>query len=335
MNNRSCPATLCWLFALAIAFATACTSPSPTESEIAQVTQCGSNLIEGVDVHTSDDPIDWTMLRASGRQFAFIKATQGTYNQQSGFAADWAQARAAGLVRSPYHFFDGTDDGVAQANAFLAQLGSGGGLEVGDLPPMLDLECPTASTQDASDSSCEYTGSSGWVPPSELSQRVFDWLDTVHAATGMTPIIYSFESWFASTTLTDPQLASYPLFIASYNSCATVPAPWTAAAFWQYGDDGTVPGISGQVDVDRFFGSAGDLAALTLQPASVSVDAGIRVDAESSGDASSGSSSDMSPEAPSGRAGCQSSSASSSWWLVGLLAMMARSRMRRRIDSRP
>ena len=62
-----------------------------------------------------------------------------------------------------------------------------------------------------------------------VTQRIFDWLDTVKSATGRMPVLYSYPSWFDSVGITDAQLAGYPLFIASYNSCATVPGPWTQA----------------------------------------------------------------------------------------------------------
>ncbi len=45
-----------------------------------------------------------------------------------------------------------------------------------------------------------------------------------------------------------------------------MPAPWGSATFWQYDDNGTVSGVPGNVDVDRFFGSAGDLARFTAGP---------------------------------------------------------------------
>ncbi len=41
-----------------------------------------------------------------------------------------------------------------------------------------------------------------------------------------------------------------------------VPAPWAAATLWQYDWNGTVAGVS-PVDLDRFLGTAADLAAFT------------------------------------------------------------------------
>ncbi len=234
------------------------------------VMQCPTDTVEGVDVYSGDGAIDWAKVAGSGRKFAFIKATQGNYNTQSTFETNWNDSLSNGLYRSPYHFFDGTIDGVTQANWFLDELTSVGGLQQGDLAPMLDIECPTSSSESGSSPDCEYTGDSGWVASATLQSRIFDWLDTVQAATGRKPIIYSYVSWFASVGVTDSMLATYPLYIASYNPCPTIPAPWTETVFWQYSASGTVPGITPSADLDRFMGTADQLAGMTGQ-----IDAGI------------------------------------------------------------
>src|SRR5207248_2551754 len=115
--------------------------------------------------------------------------TQGDYYTSKTFATDWANAKGAGVLRSAYHFFDPTVDGVAQANHFLAQLGA----DQGELPAMLDLECPVSSSQavasQPNNTCCEYgtawsgntctAGNSGWAPAATIVQRALDWLNTV------------------------------------------------------------------------------------------------------------------------------------------------------------
>jgi lysozyme len=264
-------AVRCLLVATVVA---SCTDGLSHHGDRVSTSLCPSQTVEGVDVYAGDGTIDWATLRASGRQFAFIKATQGNYDVQSTLVADWAGAGSAGVLRSPYHFFDGTIDGSAQAASFLAALGSAGGYGSGDLPPMLDLECPTSSNSTQTEASCEYTGSSGWVPTATLSARVFDWLHAVEQATGRVPIIYSYPDWFAGVGFTDAALAAYPLFIASYAMCADVPSPWTTAEFWQYSATATVPGVGTSADADRFIGTPAQLTGLTM-PASGGMDAGI------------------------------------------------------------
>jgi lysozyme len=297
---------------VALLVAASCTSTEDVrEGSIEQgLTQCPDAVVEGLDVYSGTGTIDWSMVASSGRGFAFIKATQGDYNKQSTFSKMWADSLAAGVKRSPYHFFDGTIDGTAQATAFLDELATVGGLQTGDLPAMLDIECPTSSSESGAQADCEHTGDSGWVATATLNQRIFDWLDAVQSATGRAPIIYSYPSWFASVGVTDARLANFPLFIASYNSCATIPQPWSSAVFWQYSATGTVPGVTGGADVDRYFGSAADLDGFAIQPPVVAVDAG--VDAMTTPD----------PTTPAG-CGCQGGGASSIW-LVGLVIFFIR-----------
>jgi lysozyme len=220
------------------------------------VTACNpAATVEGVDVSDFQGAINWASARGAGIRFAFVKATQGTYNTQSRFAANWSGMKNAGVIRGAYHFFDPTQDGVAQANHFSSIVGT---LEAGDLPPMLDLECPDG------DARClGFSGGSGSAPAATIRQRVNDWLNTVQSRTGKKPIIYTFGSYFSSNGISTSGLSTYPLYIAypTTGNCYNFPAPWAVANFWQYSWTGSVAGISGQVDRDRFIGTLADLQA--------------------------------------------------------------------------
>jgi GH25 family lysozyme M1 (1,4-beta-N-acetylmuramidase) len=227
---------------------------------------CPPDVVEGIDVFDGQGQVDWAQVASSGRAFAIIKATQGDYNTQRTFPANWADSRAAHLLRAPYHFFDPTVDGTTQAQHFLTVLNSAGGLLSGDLPPVLDIECPTSSTESHANADCEGRGHSGWVPTATLTQRIFDWLSTVESETGRKAILYSYASWFSATGVLDARLAQHPLHVATLGTCASVPAPWTAATFWQYSITGTSAGISGNIDLDRFLGTYADLVEFANGP---------------------------------------------------------------------
>ena len=57
-----------------------------------------------------------------------------------------------------------------------------------------------------------------------------------------------------------------PLFLAAYVSDPTpyVPPAWSTWSFWQYSDTGSVPGVSGSVDLDAWNGSVSSLDKLRL-----------------------------------------------------------------------
>ncbi len=239
-----------------------------TTSEALQ--QCATNVVEGIDIYDGTGTIDWKSVKAAGVDFAMIKATQGTYNTQSTFPANWSGSKAAGLYRSAYHFFDPTEDGAAQAQHFLSVLGTP---QPDDMPAMLDIECPDG------DPNCLGTGASGQAAAGDIYTRMWAWIHAVEQATGKKPIIYTFGSYFSSNGIDTTGLSSYPLYIADptggATNCFSVPAPWSSAVIWQYSWTGTVSGISGQVDRDRFVGTLAQLGTFANPPTTGS-DAGAK-----------------------------------------------------------
>ncbi len=222
--------------------------------------QCAPpQALEGIDVFDGQGQVDWAAARSGGTAFAFIKATQGTYDTQSTFAAHWAGAGAAGVRRSAYHFFNPTEDGAAQAAHFLSVVGP---LAPGDLPATLDVECPDG------DPGCLYAGHPGQAPATEIRSRIGAFLDAVEQATHARPVLYTFHDYFKSSGVDAAGLEAYPLFLADPTSaaCLDVPAPWSSATFWQYSWKGTVPGIVGAVDRDRFLGDGAAFARLAVPP---------------------------------------------------------------------
>lgn len=212
--------------------------------------------LEGIDVSRWQGTIDWpTVASAGGKQFAFIKATEGTTYVNANYASDHAHARAVGIRTSAYHFAQpsaSTADGVAQADWFVANMG----LTSGDLFPALDLEVRNSLTN------------------SQLITWVQAFMGELYARTGMKGAIYvspSFWSsymnnttWFAANGYTVLWIAHW------FVKAPTVPASnwagrgWT---FWQYSNCGHVPGIGGGtscVDLDRYNGT--DLTRMTFAP---------------------------------------------------------------------
>jgi MYXO-CTERM domain-containing protein len=93
---------------------------------------------------------------------------------------------------------------------------------------------------------------------------MWDFIHAVETATGKKPLVYTYGSYFTSNGVDTTGLDAYPLYIADpvTGSCFNVPAPWTTAVMWQYSWTGTVSGISGQVDRDKFIGTLAELQAL-------------------------------------------------------------------------
>src|SRR3954453_10276082 len=59
--------------------------------------------LRGIDVSHHQGQIDWSAVKASGIQFAYIKATEGTEFTDATFAENWRNSNTAGIVRGAYH----------------------------------------------------------------------------------------------------------------------------------------------------------------------------------------------------------------------------------------
>jgi lysozyme len=215
--------------------------------------QAGTKAM-GIDVSRFQGVIDWPTVAASGVRFAFVQASRGSGADctvkpaQCGpdpyFATNRLAAESAGIRVGAYHrafasggtTADARADALAESDIFLAQVGS---LNRGELIPVLDVETPfTGMTS---------TSLRTWI-------RVF--VKRVTKKLGRKPMIYTnATSWSATGNTTEFAKARYPLWVAEYGvSRPSVPASnWAGRGFsvWQYTSSGSVPGISGKVDMDR------------------------------------------------------------------------------------
>lgn len=207
------------------------------------------DTVEGIDVSRYQGVIDWVSVAQSGRAFAITRVSDGTRFPDAQFARNWSMIPARGLVRGLYQFFRAGQDPIAQADLML-NMTAADPVSYGDLPPVMDIE--TADGQ----------------ATSVVRANMQTWLDYVQAATGMVPIIYTAN--FMSSII-GTGFAGYPLWVANWGAtCPLMPTGWTSWIVWQYSSTGSVPGISGNVDLDRFNGGIGDLYAYVSPPAGTS-----------------------------------------------------------------
>lgn len=196
-------------------------------------------VVYGIDVSSYQGTIDWSKVAGAGKKFAIAKATEGTTYKDPTFAANWAGMKAAGILRSAYHFFRASDDPTAQAQFFVDTVGP---LAADDLPLMLDLEVTDGQSA------------------ATVASRARTFIAAVEKATGKKPLVYTGPSFFRDTLGNPSGFENNPLVIANYGvSCPDVPGTWPTWTMWQYTDAASVAGISGGVDGDQF---NGDLDAL-------------------------------------------------------------------------
>jgi lysozyme len=195
--------------------------------------------VSGIDVSDYQGAVDWPAAARAGVQFALAKATEGETFVARTFAANWTTMQDAGIIRGAYHFFRPLDDPRVQAELFLQTVLLG----QADLPAALDLEARDG------------------VDPGAFVVGAGQWLDIVKTATGRPPLIYTSPGFWG--TLGAPRgFSDYPLWIADYDrSFPEIPRGWATYTLWQYTATGSVGGVTGNVDLDVFNGSAADLTA--------------------------------------------------------------------------
>lgn len=228
---------------------TACAHPRVRGEEEAGSTeeamkQCpGASTVRGVDVSYHQGQIDWPAVRAAGVGFGFARVSDGSTFLDPEFERNYQGMKAVGVVRGAYQYFRPAEDPIAQADILIRAVQAQGGLVKGDLPPALDIE----TTDD--------------VPSRALQQRALAWLTRVESALGRTPIIYTAPGFWQELDA-DPAFARYTLWVAHWQTaCPTMPGSWSRWRFWQDSDKGSVAGIGGAVDTDRFDGTMADLHA--------------------------------------------------------------------------
>lgn len=251
------------LAALAAALAACAPGSSPedqsgTLEDDLRVCAAGAT-VRGIDVSVHNGHVDWGKVKGSGIVFAFARVSDGLNHPDTEFAANWAGIKAQGLVRGVYQYFRPGQDPLAQADLLLSKIGT---LGAGDLPPVIDVE--TANGQ----------------PLGAVAPAVRAWVDRVKAKTGRDPIVYS-ASGFWNTLPNRSQFAPDTLWVANYGaSCPSMPDSWSKWSFWQYSESGSVPGVSGGIDLDQFNGTLAQLQALATWTVSPPAGASCAVDAD-------------------------------------------------------
>ena len=189
-------------------------------------------MIEGIDISNHQTSADFGKIKASGRQFCIHKCSEANDFVDRFLRPRWDQMAAAGLKRGAYHFARPSACSSASEAAFFVSLMkdllSNGDVVVLD---MEDEKFPAGRS---------------------VSPWTLDWCARVTQALGVKPMIYTYPYYVSERLLTHPDLAQYPLWWASYQpTMRPVPAPWNEAAIWQYTSDGRVPGLGGDIDLNR------------------------------------------------------------------------------------
>ncbi|MBO0691266.1 MAG: LysM peptidoglycan-binding domain-containing protein [Acidimicrobiaceae bacterium] len=211
---------------------------NPNLIQIGQVLQLPSTL--GLDVSSHQGNVNWSVVKAAGVNFAYVKATEGTYYTNPYFAQQYDGSYNQQIIRGAYHFANpSTSSGTSQADYFVSH-GGGWSPDGRTLPGTLDIEYNP------------YGPECYGLSQSEMVNWIAAFLNEYHALTHVWAVIYSKSGWWSTCTGNTSAFSSNdPLWVAAYSSSPGIlPAGWPYYTFWQYNDAGTLPG-----DPDVFNGS--------------------------------------------------------------------------------
>lgn len=219
----------------------------------------------GVDVSHHQGDVNWSHAWGKGARFAYIKATQSwptTLFKDPKFGQNYSGSYNQGFMRGAYHFaMPAHSSGATQAKQFLAN-GGGWSADGKTLPPLLDIEWNpyTADAYGAGKGDACYG-----MTPSQMVAWITDFGNTVKAATGRLPMIYTAQSWWDDCTGDSTAFKGWPLHVSLFPTAEVpknpreLPEGWTTFNVWQYSSNADLIGSDKNVDANVW---NGDLTSL-------------------------------------------------------------------------
>lgn len=198
--------------------------------------------LQGIDISGWQKGIN---LEAVPADFVIMKATGGAKTFIGDCDRQYQQAKKAGKLRGVYHFAKDrgpVNSATVEADHFVD---STLGYHDGETLLVLDFEADVVSL------------GAGWA---------LEWLNRVFARTGIRPLIYMSGSLAAQAQWAPVVAANYGLWVANWGSnpvTGHTAAPAVSAGRWpfeamrQYSSNGQLPGYSGRLDMDVFYGDRG------------------------------------------------------------------------------
>lgn len=225
------------------------TLPPPTENvftpmdfgyEGDYLTCLTDESVLGIDVSRYQGQIDWQQVKAAGVEFVMIRAGFRGYGQAGVMGEDamaqvnYQGAKEAGLKVGCYFFSQAitVEEAVEEAEYVMDIIAQ---WEL-DMPLVYDWECLAADYRTMG------------VDARLLTDCTKAFCDTVKLA-GYEPMVY-FNPNQSYKEMYLEELTDYGFWLAMYSDEMDYPYK---VDMWQYTNEGTVPGITGKVDINLFF----------------------------------------------------------------------------------
>ncbi len=224
------------------------TLPPPTENvftpedfayEGDYLTCLTDESVLGIDVSRYQGNIDWQQVKDAGFEFVMIRLGyrgygQGVLNEDPMAQENYRGAKEAGLKVGAYFFSQAVSVEEAEEEAeYAMELAKDWEL---DMPLVYDWECLAEDYRTAQ------------VDARLLTDCTKAFCDAVQAQ-GHTPMVY-FNPNQSRKQMYLAELTGYDFWLAMYSDQMDYPYK---VDMWQYTNKGSVPGISGNVDINLYF----------------------------------------------------------------------------------
>ena len=191
------------------------------------------NYPRGIDVSHYQGYINWAeAARDAHVQFVYLKATEGSNYVDDTYQTNLREAHRHGLKVGPYHFFRPNVDADAQFRNMVSVVDK----RHIDLLPMIDVEVQ------------------GGVSMATFHARLERLLELVTKEYGKRPIIYTGKNFY-NKYMYGGRYSRYKFWIAAYSFEEPMLYDDDDYLIWQYSGSGSVRGIRGNVDMNRFVGN--------------------------------------------------------------------------------
>lgn len=213
------------------------------------------STLTGPDVSRWQGVVDWSRVADVGHSFAWAKASQGVTWVDPQLARNRSGIPAAGLVPGFYHFLDHEYPGDRQARHFVSTVGSFAGR----------MACVDVESEGAGNPTIDQV---------ETFAREFARLTGGHPL-----VVYTSWGWWSGRDRGGRGIRISPwLWHARYRTVSSGPGPmyggWPSPTFWQHTSSGSCPGISGNCDLNVFYGRRARLDMLAGRGGSTPIPGG-------------------------------------------------------------
>ena len=200
----------------------------------------------GIDVSKHNGSIDWEQVKKSGIQFAIIRAGYRGYGEAGNmvedpyFVQNMNVAIANGIKVGVYYFSQAitVEEAIQEAEATLRMIQDNGFAGKLSLPIVIDTEASG--------------GRADSMTKEQRTTVVKAFCERIKQA-GYTPMVYANKSWLKNNLIMS-ELEQYEVWVAHYvktDDPINNPTDYDGRfEIWQYTSEGSVPGISGNVDID-------------------------------------------------------------------------------------